>query len=123
MIAGVDVDVPLALPPEACLEVLRGRSRGGESVCFVRCYGIGDTFKHSLVEGGRFCGRPMLSWLAAAGVRADEVWPAIEGPSERSLWNARVFPAVREASGFRHWLWMYAPESAGAAELRAFRCG
>jgi hypothetical protein len=63
----------------------------------------------------------LLSWLAAAGVHPDEVWPGVEDPAQRSLWNARVFPAVRDASGFRHWLWMYQPESASAAELRAFR--
>jgi fucokinase len=121
VIAGVDVDATLALPPEACLEVLRGRGRGGENVFFVRCYGVRDTFKQSLLEDGRFCGRPLLSWLAAAGVQPDEVWPGVEDPAQRSLWNARVFPAVRDASGFRHWLWMYQPESASAAELRAFR--
>ena len=25
----------------------------------------------------------------------DEVWPGVEHPAERSLWNARVFPAAR----------------------------
>jgi fucokinase len=121
VITGVDVESPLTLPPEACLEVLPGRSRGGEDVCFVRCYGVRDTFKHSLLEDGQFCGRPLLSWLAAAGIPPDEVWPGVERPAECSLWNARVFPAVREVSGFRYWLWMYAPKSASVAELRAFR--
>jgi fucokinase len=121
VIAGVDVNEPLVLPREACLEVLPGRSRGGESVYFVRCYSVRDTFKHSLLEGAQFCGRPLASWLAAAGVPPDEVWPGVEHLAERSLWNARVFPAVREASGFRHWLWMYAPESASAEEFRAYR--
>ena len=121
VIAGVDVNEPLVLPREACLEVLPGRSRGGESVYFVRCYSVRDTFKHSLLEGAQFCGRPLASWLAAAGVPPDEVWPGVEHPAERSLWNARVFPAVREASGFRHWLWMYAPESASAVEFHAYR--
>ena len=121
VIAGVDVDAPLALPPEACLEVLPGRSRGGENVYFVRCYGLHDTFKRSLLGAGQFCGRPLANWLAATGIHADEVWSGVEDPAERSLWTARVFPAVREASGFRDWLWLYAPESASAAELRAFR--
>jgi len=120
VIAGVDVESPLALPHEACLEVSPGRSRGGESVHFVRCYGVRDTFKRSLLGAGQFCGRSLMNWLAAAGVHADEVWPGVEHPAECSLWNARVFPAVREVSGFWHWLWMYAPESASAAELRAF---
>jgi hypothetical protein len=121
VIAGVDVDAALKLPAEACLEVVCGRGRNGENVFFVRCYGVRDTFKESLPEAGRFCGRPLLSWLAAAGVHPDEVWPGVDDPAERGLWNARVFPAVREASGFRHWLWMYQPESASAAELLAFR--
>jgi len=29
-------------------------------------------------------------------------------------------PAERSATGFRRWLWMYAPESASAQELQAF---
>jgi fucokinase len=120
VIVGVDVNEPLALPREACLEVLPGRSRGGENVYFVRCYGVHDTFKHSLLEDGQFCGRPLLSWLGAAGVQPDEVWSGVEHPAERSLWNARIFPAERKASGFRRWLWLYAPESASVAELRAF---
>jgi fucokinase len=121
VVAGVDVDAPLALPADACLEVLPGRGRGGESVFFVRCYGIRDTFKHSVKQDGRFCGRPLLSWLAAAGVTAAEVWPGVADPGECSLWNARVFPAMREAAEFRQWLWMYAPESATEEQLRAFR--
>jgi fucokinase len=121
VIAGVDVESPLALPYAACLEVLPGRSRGGESVYFVRCYGVRDTFKRPLLTAGQFCGRPLVKWLAAVGVPPDEVWPGVEHLAERSLWNARVFPAERKASGFRRWLWMYAPESASAAELRAFR--
>jgi fucokinase len=117
---GVDVDAPLKLPPEACLDVLQGRGRDGDAVHFVRCYGTRDTFKQSLVEGGQFCGQPMAGWLAAAGLHADEVWPGIAEPAGRSLWNARVFPAERERAGFRRWLWMYAPQTASPEELRAY---
>lgn len=121
VIAGVDVDQPLVLPREVCLEVLPGHSRGGESVYFVRCYGVRDTFKRPPIGAGQFCGRPLSSWVAATGVHPNEVWHGVEHAADRSLWNARVFPAEREASGFRRWLWMYAPESASAAELRAYR--
>jgi hypothetical protein len=117
----VDVDQPLVLPREVCLEVLPGHSRGGESVYFVRCYGVRDTFKRPPIGAGQFCGRPLSSWVAATGVHPNEVWHGVEHAAERSLWTARVFPAEREASGFRRWLWMYAPESASAAELRAYR--
>jgi fucokinase len=120
LVAGVDVERPLELPAGACLEVLPGRDRAGAAVWFVRCYGIGDTFKHSVAAGGEFCGRPILDWLADVGVAPDRVWPETADAAERSLWNARVFVAVRQADGFRDWLWMYAPERASAAERQAY---
>jgi fucokinase len=120
VVVGVDVDEPLRLPQEACLDVLRGRDRRGGAVWFVRCYGIKDQFKDSISKGARFCGRPLLDWISAVGATPDEIWPDGQDPAERSLWNARVFPAEQAASGFRRWLWMYAPETAGAAEKRAF---
>ena len=67
------------------------------------------------------CDRPLGDWLRTAGVEADEIWPEVSDPARRSLWNARVFPAVPAAADFRRWLWMYAPESATVEELRAFR--
>jgi fucokinase len=120
VVVGVDVDEPLRLPREACLDVLRGRDRRGGAVWFVRCYGVQDQFKDSIPQGARFCGRPLLEWISAVGVAPEEIWPDQQDPAERSLWDARVFPAERAASGFRRWLWMYQPETAGAAEKRAF---
>ncbi len=117
VLVGVDVDAPLSLPAGACLEVLPGCDRAGTEVWFVRCYGVGDTFK----QNAQFCGRPLGDWLRSAGVDADEVWPDVSDPAARSLWNARVFPAVPAASDFQGWLWMYSPESATVQELRAFR--
>lgn len=117
VVVGVDVGAPLSLPSGACLEVLRGRNRAGAEVWFVRCYGVRDTFK----QNAQFCGRPLRDWLRAARVEADEVWPDVNDPARRSLWNARVFPAVAAAADFRRWLWMYAPESASVEELWAFR--
>ena len=120
VVVGVDVDEPLRLPREACLDVLRGRDRRGGAVWFMRCYGINDQFKDSILQGARFCGRSLLEWIALVGIAPDEVWPDQQDAAERSLWNARVFPSERAACGFRRWLWMYRPETAGAAEKRAF---
>jgi fucokinase len=121
VLVGVDVDRPLALTEGACLEVLPGRNRAGAGVAFVRCYGIRDTFKHSVAENGQFCGRPLADWLRDAGLTADDAWPEAASAAERSLWNARVFPAQPPQADFRRWLWMYAPDSAMGADLRAFR--
>jgi hypothetical protein len=120
VVVGVDVDEPLRLPREACLDVLRGRDRGSGAVWFVRCYGIKDQFKDSIAQGARFCGRPLLEWISAVGIAPDELWPDRQDAAERSLWNARVFPAEQAAGGFRRWLWMYQPETASAAEKCAF---
>ncbi len=117
VLAGVDVDTPLLLPHGACLEVLRGRSRVGTDVWFVRCYGIGDTFK----QGSRFCGRPIADWIRTAGLTDDEIWPDARDGAERSLWTARVFPAEVLAGNYRRWLWMYTPEAATPQELQTFR--
>jgi fucokinase len=120
VVVGVDVDEPLGLPREACLDVLCGQDRRGGAVWFVRCYGIKDQFKDAISQGARFCGRPLLDWISAVGATPDEIWPDRLDLAERRLWNARVFPAEPAASGYRRWLWMYDPEIAGAAEKRAF---
>jgi len=120
VVVGVDVDEPLWLPREACLDVLRGCDRRGAAVWFVRCYGIKDQFKDAISQGARFCGRPLLDWISAVGAAPDEIWPDRPDAAERSLWNARVFPAEQAADAYRRWLWMYQPETASEAEKRAF---
>jgi fucokinase len=120
VVVGVDVDEPLSLPREACLDVVRGHDRRGAPVWFVRCYGIADGFKDSVRRGARFCGWPVLEWLAAAGASPEDIWSGEEDPAGRSLWNARVFPAEPSAAGFRRWLWIFAPRAASAADKQAF---
>jgi fucokinase len=121
LVAGVDVETPLSLPSGASLEVLPGHDRSGARTWFVRCYGIDDTFKRSIADGGEFCGRGLLDWLARVGVAPDAVWPDTQDAAGRSLWNARVFVAVQSPAGFRDWLWMYAPELATSVQLEAYR--
>ena len=105
VLAGVDVDEPLALPAGACLDVLGGVNRNGAPCWFVRCYGVDDAFKDD-----RFCGRPLAEWLAAAGA----------GPQSAGLWDARVFPAETHPAGYRRWLWMFDPASATGEQKRAW---
>ena len=120
VVVGVDIHDPLSLPREACLDVLRGQDRGGAGVWFVRCYGIDDAFKDLVSNGARFCGRPLSEWIAAVGADACDIWPSTVNLSDRSLWNARVFPAEASGDGFRKWLWMWTPESAGAAQKKSY---
>jgi hypothetical protein len=120
VVVGVDIEAPLALPREACLEVLAGQNRAGDCVWFTRVYGVGDTFKDSILDGGSFCGLPLLEWISAVGIDPDEIWPETPDPAHRNLWNARMFPAEASAGAYRRWLWMYSPVGATSAEKRAF---
>jgi len=117
MVVGVDVDEPLSLGAGACLDVIKGRSPEGEDVWFVRCYGVDDTFKKTLEQGIVFCGMDMQQWLHAVGCEAPDVWDADIAAENRSLWNARLFPAVKRHSEYREWLWML--DAAGASERQA----
>lgn len=101
VLVGVDVEVPLELPRGASIDVL-----SGEGGWFIRCYGVDDDFKTPAEKGGTFCGRPMLEWLAAAGMEPGEIWR--EGEA-RTLWSARVFPWSKRPE-IEPWLWMFAPE-------------
>jgi fucokinase len=119
-IVGVDVVEPLSLPKGACLDISAGISRKGENVWFLRYYGIDDTFKHAAEEGGTFCGRPLQKWLRAIGAVPFEIWPFETPQRERTLWNARVFPALPEHQDFRSWLWLLNIESATREQKRSF---
>ncbi|MBP7933045.1 MAG: hypothetical protein KA354_00240 [Phycisphaerae bacterium] len=121
LVTGVDVDTPLSLPAGACLDVLSGRNAEGRVGWFVRCYGIADTFKESMAAGATFCGRPASEWLAAVGTGADEVWEPGLPDSQRTLWNARVFPAETDPQGWQNWLWMFEPTRASAEQKARWR--
>lgn len=121
VVSGVDVEAPLSLPPGACLDVIQGRDSSGQTVWFVRCYGVGDTFKDSVAEGATFCGQPVSKWLAVVGAGADEVWDSGLPENQRTLWNARVFPAEHDARGWRSWLWMFDPARASADQKNRWR--
>jgi hypothetical protein len=124
VVVGVDVRAPLSLPAGAALDVQPGRDRSGKEVWFVRYYGTRDGFKESLAAGATFCNRPMSQWLELIGAKSDDVWPANIPVEQRSLWNARVFPAVRSAAELSQWLWTFdpvGPTADGQAWLAADR--
>jgi len=121
MVVGVDVDEPVSLRAGACLDVIKGRSRGGEDVWFVRCYGVDDTFKETIEEGGSFCGGRVLEWLEAVGAGPEDVWDADISAGSRSIWNARMFPAVKTHAEYRRWLWMSDAESVSDQDAEAWR--
>jgi hypothetical protein len=119
-LVGVDVVEPLSLRRGACLDMSAGVSREGKKVWFLRYYGIDDTFKHSAERGGTFCGRPIERWLNTMRVLASDIWSADIPVPERTLWNARVFPALAQHQEFREWLWLLDPESVTSERKNRF---
>ncbi|MGC4052096.1 MAG: L-fucokinase [Paludibaculum sp.] len=117
--AGLDVTEPLSLPRGACVDVLSGVTRSGAGAFFIRCYGVDDEFKKPAARGGLFCGRPILRWLESADMAPEDVWAPHVPESDRSLWNARVFPA-ETAPDFRRWLWVFDIDNATPEQKKAF---
>ena len=60
------------------------------------------------------------NWMQCAGALPEAVWPSDIAPAERSLWNARLFPAEAHPADFSRWLWMWDVGSATAEQKRAF---
>jgi fucokinase len=119
-VVGVDVLEPLRLQKGACFDLSAGVSRKGERVWFFRYYGIDDTFKHSAEAGGTFCGQPLQNWLEAMGADDSTIWTPEAPERERTLWNARMFPALREHQEYRLWLWLLDVKSATPEQKREF---
>jgi len=121
VIAGVDVHKPLSLPSRMCLDVIPGQGRTGKDVCFVRFYSVHDTFNSSIEQGATFCGLPVLKWLELMGAQPEDVWDVNIPPQQRSLWNARIFPAIREHQRYYDWLWLFNLAEAGLENYRLWQ--
>jgi galactokinase/mevalonate kinase-like predicted kinase len=93
MLGGLrDYAPPDPLPGGLCIEE-RSITVDGKTSARVRLvYGIFDTFKAlEDPEQVRFCGQPLVRWLAERGLRISDVW----GPDEvGDLCAARLFPAI-----------------------------
>jgi fucokinase / fucose-1-phosphate guanylyltransferase len=112
IVVGADIDEPVTLEAGACLDVIEGRDHDGDPVWFVRCYGIDDAFKEVAGRGAVFCGKDILAWLKDMDTGPDEIWDAAVAPHDRTLWDARLFPAVKHRKDYRNWLWMFDPARA-----------
>jgi fucokinase len=121
VVVGADLDEPLHLPARACLDLLPGRDRSGEPVVFVRCYHMTDRFNAAGLADSTFCGVPLAEFLQWAEARPEDVWQPSTRTEPQSLWHARLFPAVREPSEFRGWLWLLEPGRASARQWQAWR--
>jgi fucokinase len=120
VVVGVDISEPFELPEGACLDLSPGADRDGRKAWFIRYYGIDDTFKNSVTDGATFCGKALAAWLRAAGAADSDIWSADTPEAERTLWNARVFPAESGHETYRRWRWMLDIDHATAEQKSSF---
>ncbi|MHC4659893.1 MAG: fucose pyrophosphorylase domain-containing protein, partial [Planctomycetota bacterium] len=121
IIVGLDVDESVSVPSQMCFDVIPGLDRNAKKVWFVRCYHIYDSFKDSVGQGATFCGIPVLDWLKLAGAEPEHLWDIDIPIEQRSLWNARIFPAVRKHSRYCQWLWLFNPAEANSEHFHTWR--
>jgi len=121
LVVGIDVNEPLSVPAGGCVDVVPGRSRGGEAVSFVRCYHVHDSFNTAGSGVSMFCARPLSEWLQAVGCPEREVWPTPAARDRQDLWEARLFPSVTDCTRYRDWLWMLDPGQATEGQAGAWR--
>ena len=117
ILIGFDVDQALALPPQACFDLLPGRDRTGQPVTFVRCYAIDDTSNGS----SRLCGVTLDWWAEQTGGSGPGLWDSSVPEKDRCLWNARTFPAESDTTACRRWLWLFHPRDATAEQWAVWR--
>jgi len=118
IVTGVDVDEELALPEEACLDIVPGKNRSGKKVFFVRLYSSDDDFKTSDSKRITVCGLSLRDWLKEIEAEERDIWK--EEEQEKTLWNARLFPCVEKAECYKDWLWMYDPKKAASDQKKAW---
>jgi fucokinase len=80
------------VPEDTVIHQLPVSMPGTRPGVVMRVYGVSDDPK-ALVASGQatWLGRPFLEVLSDLGIDPDAAWPATP-PSERSLWNACLFP-------------------------------
>jgi len=112
LVVGIDLKRPLTLATGQCLDVTTGKNRRDEDIYFIKCYGVHDTFKDLLGNGATFCNMPISKWLTAVGAKEKDIWEETIPADEQSLWNARMFPAIKANHDHHCWLWMFNPAEA-----------
>ena len=111
LLVGARIEGRFKLNNGICLDVLPGRTEGGEECFFHRLYGIEDTFKGSVEEEScTFLNEPIGAWLERHNIDPEIIWADAQ-PEGRSLWNAKLFPSSRDRSAADFVLWMQETEA------------
>ncbi|MFN0196566.1 MAG: L-fucokinase [Planctomycetaceae bacterium] len=126
LLVGVDIQSSLELPRGACVDAipLDLKHRGLDSQdrrWIVRWCKRDDQWGATSVDKAVFCGRPLLEWSQLVGANTNDLWPDELAETDKSIWNARIFPVINRPVEFIHWQWMLDPSRASEIDKKAWR--
>jgi fucokinase len=91
LLANVIAQRPLVLAQDVAVHQLPV-----EDGFVTRVFGLHDDPKRAWGDAhATFMNRPWIAWLAESSIEADALWPGLR-LSERTLWNAKLYPLVAD---------------------------
>jgi fucokinase len=106
-----DLPGPVDVPDDVVLHQVPVALPDGTRGTVIRVYGVDDDPKGSVSKGtARWFGRPILETMVELGLDPELAWEGV-APTERTLWNARLFPVAETAEAWACACWIL-----GAAE-------
>ncbi len=123
IVTGIDLNEELSLGQGQCLDLVPGRDYEGQSGWFIRCYGFNDDFKSASNDPPEYCGISIHDWLETISADESDIWKEVTEGNHRDLFNAKLFPFIREQEQFRDFLWMFTPNQASQAQIHQWKTG
>ncbi len=118
LVRGIETGQPLVVGDKVALFaiLLLSENNGtGENGSTAYCvHGIEDNPKTPFGSGARFQGQDFRRWLSDRGISPEDLWGKEIPETDRSLWNARLYPLARQpqdrADALQIALWLLANE-------------
>jgi fucokinase len=113
--------LPIELADNLLLFQVPCREKSGDLVYVQAVCGVDDDFKGKYFDGKcRYLNEPISLWFERHGISPSEVWSKTP-LAERTLWNARVFPATQKRDAARLALRLATYEPVPATSVNAWR--
>jgi fucokinase len=119
LVRGIETEQTLVVGDKAALFaifLLPQNNGTGENGSIAYCaHGIEDNPKTSFGPDARFQGQDFRRWLSDRGISPEDLWGRETPETDRSLWNARLYPLARQprdrADALQIALWLLSSES------------
>lgn len=108
---------PVVVPEDVVVHQIPVLLPDGLAGTVIRVYGVDDDPKDTVVSGQcTWLGRPILETLSRLGKTEEDVWGNLPA-TERTLWNAHLFPLGTPDQAWACAQWLMGVASDGSAEI------